>query len=56
MTYLDPLGLFVTPQVNKLDNHYLKDLSEKNVQISLKTEEGHFVPEGGKIVWPVLCR
>jgi len=57
LNYLDPMGLFIKKPVAEISNHILKSLpeSEKNLPVAVKTTDGRIVPEGAKVIWPVLC-
>ena len=57
LRYLDPLGLYVRKPISAINNHILKALpdSEKALKVAVKTTNGHIIPEGAKVVWPVMC-
>ncbi|WP_417831223.1 M23 family metallopeptidase [Terasakiella sp.] len=55
MHYFDPLGLFVTPVLDHLNNYLLKDLVNKQVNIAVQTPQG-IVPPDARLIWPVACR
>ena len=57
LDYLDPVGLFLPPPVDAIDNHILKAIprEKKKILVSIKTKDGEIIPEGSKVVWPVAC-
>lgn len=55
--YFDPMALYLMAAHKVTDNHAVRALpaAAKKVRIPYKTSGGRIVPEGTRLIWPVLC-